>query len=206
MNIIIEKDILLLVEGRDEVEFFEALLNYVGVVNIVQIINIGGKDNFKNEFPALLLSPNFSDVRKYAIIRDADDNADNTFQSVIGILSRHNQPIPEAPGEIISSDGISTGVYIMPGNKEKGMLEDLCLNTVLDSPVLACVNQYISCLHENLENDAFPRNEAKAKMHAFLSGMCKFVPSLGIAAKKSYFNFESDSLDDIKQFLQNLTA
>ncbi|SLM30424.1 conserved hypothetical protein [Desulfamplus magnetovallimortis] len=103
------------------------------------------------------------------------------------------------------SNGINTGVYIMPGNSENGMLEDLCLSTVVDSPVLTCVNQYISCLRENLENNSFPRNEAKAKMHTFLAGMCKFVPSLGIAAKKSYFNFESDILNDIKQFLKELT-
>jgi len=30
-------------------------------------------------------------------------------------------------------------------------------------------------------------NKAKAKMHAFLAGMNKFVPGLGIATKKRLF-------------------
>jgi len=123
MNITIEKDNLLLVEGRDEVNFFGAFLKYIGVHDDVQIIEVGGKDNFKNEFPALLLSPNFSAVRKYGIVRDADDSADNTFQSVIGMLSRHNQPVPKAPGEIISSDDITAGIFIMPGNSGTGSVE-----------------------------------------------------------------------------------
>jgi len=97
------------------------------------------------------------------------------------------------------------------------MLEDLCLSTVANHPVSSCVDVYIDCLHENLEYEKgniskdpckyyFPKNEAKAKMHAFLAGMNKFVPSLGIAAKKGYFNFDSEILNDIKVFLQKLVA
>jgi len=150
-------------------------------------------------------------------VRDADDSADNTFQSVIGMLNRHNQPAPKAPGEIICSEDIAAGVFIMPGNSEEGMLEDLCLSTVANHPVSVCVDAYISCLHDNLEHEEtdmpkdpckyyFPKNKAKAKMHAFLAGMNKFIPSLGIAAKKGYFDFNSEILNDIKVFLQKLAA
>jgi hypothetical protein len=216
MNTKIEKENLLLVEGRDEINFFEALLAYINIRNI-QLIEVGGKDKFKDELPALFLSPNFSTVKKYGIVRDADDNADNTFQSIVDMLSRYSQPIPTAPGKIMSSNNITTGIFIMPGNSEEGMLEDLCISTLTNHPVLTCVDEYISCLHNKLEHKRkniskdcdkyyFPKNEAKAKMHAFLSGMNKFVPSLGIAAKKGYFNFDSKFLDDVKVFLQNLVA
>lgn len=215
MNLIIEKDTLLLVEGRDEVEFFEALLININAHERVQTIEVGGKDNFKNEFPALLLSPNFSNVKRYAIVRDADTSAKSTFQSVVGLLQRNNQPVPKAPGEIITTNGLSTGIFIMPGNFDEGMLEDLCLKTIVGHPVLKCVDKYFSCLYdnlshekENLSNDSntyfYPKNESKAKMHAFLAGMNTFVPSLGIAAKKGYFNFDSEPLNEIKDFLQQL--
>jgi hypothetical protein len=119
--------------------------------------------------------------------------------------------------QIISSDGIAAGVFIMPGNSEEGMLEDLCLGTVTDHPVSACVDVYISCLYDNLEHEKqdiskdpykhyFPKNEAKTKMHTFLASMNKFVPSLGIAAKKGYFDLDSGILNDIKFFLQKLAA
>jgi len=217
MNLKIEKDILLLVEGRDEVEFFEALLKNINAHEVVQTIEVGGKDKFKNEFPALLLSPNFSSVKKYAIVRDADTSAKNTFKSVIGLLQRNNQPVPKYPGEMMTSNGVTTGIFIMPGNSEDGMLEDLCLKTVKEHPVLKCVDEYFSCLHDKLSHEKkitsnepnkffYPKNESKAKMHAFLAGMDKFVPSLGIAAKKGYFNFNSEPLNEIKDFLQKLIS
>jgi len=199
----IEKEKLLLVEGKDEIHFFEALPTHLHIKDI-QLIEVGGKDKFKDEFPALLLSPNFSIVKSYAIVRDADDNPDNTFQSITDMLKRYDQPIPTAPGKIISSSSMTIGIYIMPGNSEEGMLEDLCLKTVSNHPVLACVDDYIICLKNKLEHDNFPRNPAKAKMYAFLAGMNKFIPSLGLAAKKGYFNFDSEILNDIKVFLQEL--
>ncbi len=67
MNITIERDNLLLVEGKDELYFFKALLTHISIEDI-QIIEVGGKDKFKDEFPALLLSPNFSAVKKYAVV------------------------------------------------------------------------------------------------------------------------------------------
>ena len=133
------------------------------------------------------------------------------------MLRKNNQPTPDAPGEIVCSNGLYTGIFIMPGNAEEGMLEDLCLKTVIGHPVLTCVDEYFLCLKDKLDNEKtkttketckyyYPKNEAKAKMHAFLAGMNKFVPSLGIAAKKGYFNFESESLNEIKYFLLNLMA
>lgn len=41
----------------------------------------------------------------------------------------------------------------MPGNAEEGMLEDLCLHTIANHPVLSCVEMYISCLRELLEHE-----------------------------------------------------
>lgn len=72
-------------KGKDETHFFKVLLKHIGIHSI-QIIEVGGKDKFKDEFPALLLSPDFSRVTRYAIIRDANNNANNTFQ-------KHNRPI-----------------------------------------------------------------------------------------------------------------
>jgi len=203
MTMRIEKEKLLLVEGKDEIHFFDALLTHINI-NDIQVIEVGGKDNFKNEFPALLLSPDFSRVKSYGIVRDADDSPDNTFQSITDMLKRHQQPIPTAPGKITSSNSMTIGIYIMPGNSEEGMLEDLCLKTVSNHPVLACVDEYMICLQNNLKRENLPRTPAKAKMHAFLAGMSKFKPDLGTAAKKGYFNLDSEILNNVKLFLQEL--
>ncbi len=186
-NITIEKESLLLVEGKDEVGFFEALLKHMALINTIQIIDIGGKDTLKKTLPTLLLTPNFSRVKKYGIIRDADDNKKNAFESVIGILRQNKQPAPEKSNTFVWAENLGVGVYIMPGDSAEGMLEDLCLKTVEGSPVLYCVDQYISCLRKKLDIEEFPDNESKAKMHTFLAGKYKFVPSLGIAAQNLIF-------------------
>ena len=214
MPITIKKPTLLLVEGKDEVNFFQALLDDCQIPE-VQIIEVGGKDKFKLEFPALLNLDGFSNVKSYAIIRDADNDANATLTSIQSLLSKHHQPVPNDCGEWVNNDGIRVGIYIVPGNQSEGMLENLCLDTVINHPVLHCVDHYLSCLEEKLESNVegadkepgkyyLPRNRAKARMHAFLAGQNKWVPSLGLAAKKGCFNLNAEVLSDLRGFLEIL--
>jgi len=214
MSITIDKPTLLLVEGKDEVNFFAALLDECQITE-VQIIEVGGKDKFKLEFPTLLNLDGFSQVKSYAIIRDADNDANATLTSIQSLLSKYHQPVPNDCGELVNNNGIRVGIYIVPGNKNEGMLENLCLDTVTNHPVLQCVDHYLSCLEKNLEFEVesadkepgkyyFPKNRAKARMHAFLAGQNKWVPSLGLAAKKGYFNLSAEVLSDLRRFLKNL--
>jgi hypothetical protein len=120
------------------------------------------------EKPALLLVEGKDEVNFF--------NANATLTSIQSLLSKHHQPVPN----------------------------NLCLDTVKNHPVLLCVDHYLSCLEEKLESDYFPRNRAKARMHAFLAGQNKLVPSLGLAAKKGYFNLRAEVLSDLRRFLEKL--
>ena len=73
-NLTIHKTKILVVEGKDEDKFFSALLNHMGIRGC-QIIEIGGKGEFRNTLPALVKRSGFSSVSFLAIIRDADTNA-----------------------------------------------------------------------------------------------------------------------------------
>jgi hypothetical protein len=98
-------------------------------------------------------------------------------------------------------------VLLVEGADEIGMLENLVLDTVRDHPVKLSADKFIDEIKDKLVGHVqfkFPRNEHKARLHAYLSGMEKFVPSLGMAAQKGYFNLASDELSDIKRFLQKL--
>jgi len=57
----------ILVEGKDEQNFFTALFKYLQRDD-VDIILVGGKENFKNEFPAFLKRPDFYKITSYAIV------------------------------------------------------------------------------------------------------------------------------------------
>jgi hypothetical protein len=199
MSAIIQHSRIMAVEGKDEVHFFSCLLNYMGQDDI-EVFDVGGTVQFNDKFPALVRRSGFnSKVKKMAIIRDAEDNAENAFQSIKNILIKENITPPEKPNQF-SIGKPNVGIFIMPGDFENGMLEDLCLRTVKDHPAVKCVDVFIECVSK-LENP--PRNIAKSKAQAFLAAMPDIVSSVGLGAEKRYWDFSSDELKKLKNFLSD---
>jgi hypothetical protein len=114
---IIRQKKVLAVEGKDEVNFFHALLEYVGITDY--------------EIPALVRMPGFSDVDVLVVIRDADEDANAAFASIRDSLRKEGFELPENINQF-SYGKPKIGIFIMPGNSDTGMLEDLCLETVKD--------------------------------------------------------------------------
>ncbi|NUM37239.1 MAG: hypothetical protein HUU50_22065 [Candidatus Brocadiae bacterium] len=198
LNIIREKR-LLLVEGLDEKNFFQAFLKHLQI-SYVQIESVGGKDQFANRFPRILKVPGFSQVEFLAVIRDADQDAQAAFQSIVYSLKKYDLPAPENPEQFIQARP-SVGIFIMPGSSEQGMLEDLCLKTVAKHPAMKCVDQFSNCM-EHLPDP--PKVMAKARAHAFLSAMPKLIESVGRAAESNYWDFHSEELANLQKFLIEL--
>ncbi|MFQ6120356.1 MAG: DUF3226 domain-containing protein [Methanosarcinales archaeon] len=196
---IIRQKKVLAVEGKDEVNFFDALLKYVEITDI-EIRDVGGKNQFKNKLPALVKTSGFSEVEVFAVVRDADEDANASFRSIKNILKKEGLKPPTQMNKFSDGKPI-VGIYIMPGNSDRGMLEDLCLRTVENHPAMECVSSFIDCV-SRLENP--PNNLAKAKAHAFLAAMPELANSVGIGAKKGYWDFDSDELTDLKSFLDYL--
>ncbi len=202
-NKIIESKKLLIVEGKDECNFFEALLKHEHV-NGVQVISVGGKDKFKTELPNLVNGDGFSEVDILGFIRDAEENqAQSAFSSICSTLKKNNLPAPKSINQVIIQQNIRIGVFIMPNNVDEGMLEDLCLQSINRNPLYRCVDKYFECcLSQISENKKI--NIAKAKVQAYLATQNSLVSSLGLAAKKGYWDLEDSCFVDIKKFLHNL--
>jgi len=187
------------VEGKDEVNFFEALLKHLGITGF-DIRDVGGKDKFKKKLPALAHTSGFSDIEVLVVVRDADNDPDAAFDSVRKVLRSQKLEPPDRMNQF--SDGNPRiGIFIMPGNSDTGMLEDLCLKTVEEHPAMECVNAFIDCASGL--NDP-PKIVAKAKAQAFLAAMPEIVNSVGVGAQKGYWNFDSDELDNLRSFIDNL--
>nr|VFK48381.1 MAG: hypothetical protein BECKTC1821E_GA0114239_11123 [Candidatus Kentron sp. TC]VFK50611.1 MAG: hypothetical protein BECKTC1821D_GA0114238_11133 [Candidatus Kentron sp. TC]VFK63554.1 MAG: hypothetical protein BECKTC1821F_GA0114240_10993 [Candidatus Kentron sp. TC] len=199
---------LLAVEGRDECNFFEGMLKHMGIRG-VQLVDIGGKDKFKTEFPLLYNLPGFPNVRALGFIRDAEDKkADAAFSSICSILKKRALPTPKAANTVVDGKNavgkdMRIGIFIMPNNNDRGMLEDLCLESVGVEPGFACVERYMDCLSVLPENEG-PRNHAKARVQAYLASRREIANSLGVGARKGYWNFGHGCFDDIKRFLRML--
>ena len=87
----LEADVLLLVEGQDEVNLFQTLVKQCleDETQAVQVLEVGGKDQFKKRF-ALIMSDAQTrpTLRSIGVVRDADDNAQGSFQSVRDSIQR----------------------------------------------------------------------------------------------------------------------
>lgn len=200
---------ILAVEGLDEKNFFDALLEHMNIKD-VDIRQVGGKDQFKNKLPALknvtgFFNPDgFSFVTHLAIIRDK--NSDDAFKSVANILRKANFS-PAKKHALFSNANPKVGIFIMPGKKVEGtMLEDLCLKTVESYKAMQCVEEFAACVSKLPTS---PKNIPKAKVHifkaqVFLAAQPEVVDSVGVGAQKGYWNFDSPALDELKQFLSNL--
>ena len=211
----IEENKLLLVEGKDEVSFFECWLQKLKIKGI-KIIDCGGRDNFENKFKALKNSPGFTEIESLAVIQDADDDDKAAFKRVCSILKKHQLEVPDKPGKFKPGEfkigSLKTAVFILTDGKKSdgkksGMLESVCLSIVKSKEIKKCINFFMDCIEgPSAKNGPYkkPKNKDKARLRAFLAAMEEDCPSLGVAAKKDYFDFQSDELKPLLNFLEEL--
>ena len=200
----IKKPKLLLVEGQDEENFFEEFLKHLKIPDI-QVIESKGKEQLKAMFPGIVNIPGISKLKALALIQDADKNAKDTFKSLCSTLKKQDLTSPTRIGDF-TKDKPKIGIFTMPDGKSPGSLETLFLSTVKSEPITTCVNSFMECIQNSNSNkyNKPPKNKDKAQTRAFLSAMEEDTYSLGVAAKKSYWPFDSDKLKPLSQFLQTL--
>ena len=189
---------LILVEGKDEENFFNALLKEMEIEDY-QILSLGGKDNFPKNLSVITAAPGFDQVKKLGIIRDADENYDNALKSICGALNFCRLPIPSTTNQL-EGENPAVGIFIMPGEGKSGALEDLLLESVQNDQATPCVNNYFVCLKENLSNWP-PKNISKSWIHAFLSSRPDGTKRLGEAAQAGYWSFDNPAFDEIRHFI-----
>lgn len=193
----IEKLHLLIVEGKDEQAFFEELIKDMQLSDI-QVLPIGGKTKLREHLKALSLSPRFTEVVSIGVVRDANNDAANAFQSVHDALKSVNLPSPQR--SLMSEGGIPrVTIMILPGGGKCGMLEDLCLEAVSQDSAIPCVENYFNCLGK--QGVSLPNNISKAKFHVFLASRPEPDKRLGEAAKAGFWSLRNKAFDEVKTFL-----
>ena len=191
----------LLVEGRDEVLFFQGFLRNLGIVD-VQPQSYGGKPNLGNFLEDLVDSVDFDNVVSIGIVRDADESASSALLSVQGRLSSVGLSAP--PTYLARSDeSPNTSVFIMPDNSRNGALERLCLDALAEDPAMHCVDEYMACIE--LAGCSIPENfRDKARIHTFLASRQDPELRLGEAAQRGYFDWNLSAFEPLAQFLKDL--
>lgn len=203
---------LLLVEGNDEKWFCIQLLQSIGLnqnaENLdLQVIDIGGNQNFGASLKLITKSPYFDEVTAIGFIRDAEQNpAGSSYTSTCSSIKKYisNFPIPKI-GQIKTENGLTCGVFIMPDNKSSGMLENLCLEAVKTNPVYGEAEVYVDKAATLMaDSDRKKYNKPKAMVQTYLAGQPVLVNTLANAAKKGLWDFTNPVFNNIMNFIKNL--
>ncbi len=196
----IKKNKLILVEGADDVQFFEAMLKYLQIE--AQVEQVGGKSGFSQILPLFINDPNFGSLSHLVLIRDADESASSAFQSLQNLSQKYGLQPPKKRNTFSENASLSIGIFIVgERGTEKGMLENLCLQSVENHQVMPCVETFMKCLQSI---NHIPKNEAKARTLVFLASMHETTESIGIGALRGYWNFEAENMQELILFLKNL--
>lgn len=196
----IGKPVLLMVEGKDEELFFDALAGELELKNI-QIVNYQGKTNLRRNLKAVTLSSGFADVASLGIMRDADADPDAAVQSIRDALRAADLPSPELPLESEGHDP-KVAFMVLPDKDTAGALEDLCLRAVEDDPATDCVREYFECIRQR--GIASPSHPSKAKVQAFLASRPEPGKRLGEAAQAGYWPWGNVAFQQVTDFLSQL--
>ena len=199
----IKSDRLLLVEGKDEVNLFTALIKHCFSNEIdIQVIDAGGIYNILRNLKAIReivrTLPNFQSI---GVVRDADDNSENAFISICNNLEKAEYHPPQSHGTF-SNNSPSVGVFIMPNGTSKGSIETLCWQSVKDLPAAKCVEQYLECLENN--NTMNSKNKDKSFAHAYLASMQNPVARVGEGALQGAWKFDSPAFKELIKFIRDL--
>lgn len=201
----------LLVEGNDPRNFFDKFITHLGLAG-VQLHNFGGVHELTRFLAGFVVAPRFGSVRSIGIVRDAErrteeDMPDDTqcaaavsaFQSVQSSLRSVGLPIPIQPEEESGTPAVS--VFILPGDRDDGMLETLLCRTFADSAMDRCINGFFDCAAA--AGGAISRRD-KARARVYLTTKPHPHVSVGVAAQKGYWDFEHGAFDGVRRFLRAL--
>jgi len=199
----IEKEKLLLAEGKDAFHFFCHACSFYREVEDVQVMDFRSISELTNFLLDLTIMDKFDEVDTIVIARDAEKDAEAAKDSIQTSMTKAEIPLPEKSFEYTANDTMKTAFMIFPGPKQKdGTLEDLCLSTVEGDPLLECVDDYLECA--KTKGERFPRAH-KNKLYCFLAGKDDFIGSrIGLAFKAKVWPPDHLALEPFKRIIQEM--
>lgn len=206
-----EKDKILFVEGINDREVIYRIENTYSLKGICKIKNCDNVNQVKYSFD-LYINENASKVQQVGIIIDADTSFIDRWKSVRNLLlATNNYIVPETlpTGGLIlapiTSEKPRIGVWIMPNNKDNGMLEDFLLQQIgQDDDILPYVDETLGELRARKLQKFKNVHLSKARVHTYLAWQEDPECTLAIAIEKNYFAPKSKEVEMFANWMQNL--
>ena len=201
----VECERLLLVEGRDESNLFDALKTHClgDLAPMVQVVEAGGRTRFQSRILAILKDATKRGValRALGVVRDADTDGGAAWASVRDAVGKAGLQAPGRHGDF--SDGPpDVGILIIPDAQGRGALETLCVRSLAETPAGDCVERYLTCLADS--DVLASTNRDKSFAHAWLAGGPDPVARVGEGAKQGRWNFDHPAFASLVRFVERL--
>jgi len=189
-------------EGGDDLAVVRGVAESIGLLDF-RIERFLGKDRLTEFLSDVRKRPEFvqENVASVAVVRDADEDLNAAFTSVRHSLTTNGfTPCPDHNGQIAGTSR-RIGILIIGPNQGKGMIEDLCLQSVSDRPEFGCVDDYLRCIADKCDRRSF---SSKGKIRIWMGSHSDHDLYVGCAAAKGYWPWENASFDPLKAFLRAL--
>lgn len=184
---------MLIGEGKEEVLFFKAMLEHMGIAG-VQVEQYSGKARLASYLRTLIVRPGFDQLRVLHITRDADDSPEAASASVADAVQRADFP-----------SSVVVRTFLLPGSGRQGALEHLCMEAIAGQPIERCIDEYFGCVRRVTPVGlSCGTRQAKARIHAWLAAQEEPDLRLGQAAAKGYIPWSAPAFEGLKSFLQGL--
>ena len=185
---------VLFVEGLDEVNVVDSIVESLGIVDS-ESVDVGGRDKLSVDLPSAVKEATFlSIVKSFGIIQDADDDSNAAFGRVIGLLQKLGMPCPQHSGAFAKNEKFRVGVLVLPGGDRRGFLEDIFLTASDGTLELQCVDGFSQCCVAA----GRPAFESKRRAHALLVALEAPENRLGQAFKSGRVRADSPAYDVLK--------
>jgi hypothetical protein len=156
-----------------------------------------------------------TDADLAGMVRDADDDADQAFNWVVGVLQKYNEQdsdIPDLPIPInigvFEVDHFTLGVLTMPTQGE-GVLETVMWEVLGEYEPLKCLDQYLLCLAGvgQLNNHMLRKGKIEMLLND-IQGRLQDTPKQkhDDLYQLHQWNWKHSALDDTRTFLTTLAA
>jgi len=190
---------LVFCEGKGDVAVVRGLVSHLELN--VQVEAYGGKNNLPSFLGSLQKRPDFAQqkVKAMAILRDANGDSKASFTSVHASLLENGFPAPNVDATF-SESALRVGIFIV-GVNGRGMIEDVCLNSVSDRPEFSCVEEYFGCIAKKSTRSQFT---SKAKVRVWMASQADHEYHVGKAAEEGYWPWQSPAFNSLKDFLKAL--
>jgi len=211
-----EKNGVLMVEGRDDVAVISALARIYDIPETFCLKDVVGIDKLLDEFfvvltMARLKEYNF-DIKRLGILVDANSDISTRWKDIKQILTDKEYTVDENPhsdGTILRDESKEIpviGIWIMPDNIHSGILEDFFQMFIPDNDVLL---PYVNHCIDRMEKDpAFenPEPRSKAETRTWLAWQKKSESRMGyfISENKDSLHIHNDYAEKFVTWIRNL--